>query len=192
VDNIARWFGNSVASGPAQLQIINYTVDDIEYRVHTSFQFLLIPGQEKLGLNAWILDDLSQVSKGLEYTCRILVCTSETVNCNEDLSLLPPQYISMDRLSGLFRAENIPLVCPLKGGDVMVQISLFSMDSVLKRFFVTCAPCRAGQARTLGVGGRGWRCARCSPNQYVINSNHLSFGCKVNDLTSMISWCVGT
>jgi hypothetical protein len=192
VDNRARWFGNSVATSPAQLQIINYTVADIEYKVQTSSRLLLIPGQEQLGLNAWILDDLSQVSKGLEYTCRILVCTSETVNCNEDSSLLLPQYISMDRSSGLFRVVDIPLVCPLDRENVMVQISLFSMDSVMKRFFVTCAPCRAGQARTLGVSGRGWWCARCSSNQYVINPNHLSFGCKVNNPASILTWYVDT
>jgi hypothetical protein len=189
VTNSARWFGSSIASGPAQLEIINYTVADIHYIEQTSSRFLLVPGQEKLGLNAWILDGLSQVFKGLEYTCRILICTSDAINCNEDSSLLPPQYISMDRGSGLFRVADISLVCPLDGGDVMVQISLFSIDSMLKRFSVTCAPCSAGQARTVSVNGRGWRCASCSPNQYVINPNHPSFGCKVYKLTLIITWC---
>lgn len=179
--NSALWFGSTVATGPAQLQILNRTrtVAGVQYRETRSSGISLVPGQDKLSLNVWILDGQSQVVKGLEYVSRILVCPSGTGDCNEDSSLLPPQYISTDRVSGLFRYADIPLVCPLDGRDVMVQISLVAIESVLTWFPVTCAPCRAGQSKTMGASGRAWWCASCSSEQYVIDPNNPSFGCKV-------------
>jgi hypothetical protein len=183
--NSARWFGSSFASDPAQLKIINATstVAATQDGVKTASELRLVPGHDKLSLNACIVDDLSQVVKGLDYTCRILVCPADTIKCVEDSSLLAAAYTPMDQVSGLFRPADIPLVCPMDGETVTVQVSLAAQDSVSARFSVTCMPCRAGQARTLGASGRAWWCASCSPKQYVINPNNPSFGCKVRHLS---------
>jgi hypothetical protein len=191
--NSAHWFGSNVASDPAQLQVINYTstVAGIQERVTIASEIRLVPGQDKLSLNAWVVDGLSQVVKGVEYTCRVLICPSGTVTsgCKEAASLLPPEFISMDLVSGMFRLTDIPLVCPsipTDEGNVIVQISLLGLDFIFVRFSVVCMPCRAGQARTLGTNGRAWRCASCSPTQYVIDPNNPLFGCKVYYLNSVL------
>ena len=180
--NRALWFGSSVASDPAQVQIINYThvAADILFTATVFTEVRLVPGQDKLSLNAWILDDLSQIVKGLEHTFRILVCPSVTLTCNEDSSLLAPAYVSIDHASGLLRAADVSLVCPVDGGSVRVQISLASQSSILTWFDVICVPCRAGQARTLTADGRAWWCTRCSSKQYIIDPNNPSFGCQVH------------
>jgi hypothetical protein len=185
--NSAYWFGSSVATDPAQLQIINYssTFVDAKFGLKNVSELRFIPGQDKLSLNAWIKDDLSQIVKGLDYTCRILICPSESNNCIEDASLLAAAYSSMDHDSGLFRAADIPLLCPTDEVVLMVQISLVAQASVSAWFHVICMPCRAGQARTLAASGRAWWCSSCSPKQYVINPNHPSFGCKVHHLNSV-------
>lgn len=187
--NSAPWFGSSVASESAQLQIINFTITgaEIQYGAKTASKLQLVPLQDKLSLNAWILDALSQVVKGLHSLLRILVCPSDTTNCIEDNSLLPPAYTPMDHVSGLIHAADISLVCPIDGVNVRVQISLVTHDSVSDWISVTCMPCRAGQARTLAPGDRGWWCASCGPNQYVINPNNPSFGCKVHCLSSFVA-----
>jgi hypothetical protein len=179
--NRALWFGSNVASDPAQLQIINYTyvTADIPNTATTFTAVQLVPGQDKFSFNAWILDDLSQVVMGLEYACRILICPSVTLVCSEDSSLLAPAYISIDRASGLVRAADISLMCPVDGGSVRVQISLASMSSILTWFDVKCVPCRAGHARTLTADGRAWWCNRCSSKQYVIDPNNPIFRCEV-------------
>jgi hypothetical protein len=189
--NSALWFGSNVASDPAELQIINLTstVAGIQESVTSASEIRLVPGQGKLSLNALVVDGLSQVVRGLDYTCRILICPSETVTCNEAVSLLPPTFISMDLVSGMFRLADIPLACPSSPtdeGNVIVQISLLGLDFIFVRFSVVCMPCRDGQARTLGTNGRAWRCASCSPTQYVIDPNNPSFGCKVYYANSVV------
>ena len=62
VANRALWFGSNVASDPAQLQIINFThvaADIIPYTSRRFTEVQLVPGQDRLSLNARILDDLS-------------------------------------------------------------------------------------------------------------------------------------
>jgi hypothetical protein len=179
--NSALWYGSTVASGPAQLQVINYThtAVDGQYRVTSSSGVWLVPGQDKLSLNAWVLDGLSQVVAGLDYTSRVLVCPSDTINCDDEASILPPLYISMDHVSGLFRFADIPLACPLDGQNIRVQISLVALESLSMWFPVMCAPCRGGQAKTLDGIGQAWWCASCSSKQYVVDPNNPSFGCKV-------------
>jgi hypothetical protein len=182
--NNALWFESDVSSNPAQLQIINYssqsTAVDTQYRKRTTSELRLIPGQDKLSLNARLLDDLSQVVKGSDYTCRILLCPSDTSNYIDDGSLLAAEYASADFFSGLIHAADISFLCPIKEVPIRVQTSLIAQDSVLAWFLVTCMPCRAGQAKTLAASGLAWLCASCSLNQYVINPNIPSFGCKVH------------
>jgi hypothetical protein len=161
---------------------MNYTIAaaDVQSRFTAPSDFRLVPGQDKLSLFARILDGLSQVVKGFEYSCSIHICPSDKEVCREDAALMAPAYITIDHASGLFRAANIPLVCPVDGEKVTVLISLVSQYSVQVWFDVTCMPCRAGQAKTLDSSSRAWWCTSCGPKQYIINPNDPSFGCKVH------------
>ena len=160
---------------------MNYTIiaADVQEIFTATSDFRLIPGQDRLSLVARILDSLSQVVKGFDYTCSIYICPSDAAICNEAAALLAPAYISMDHASGLFSATNVPIVCPVDGGNLRVQVSLVSQYSVQVWFAVTCMPCRAGQAKTLDPSRRAWWCTSCGPKQYIIKPNDPSFGCKV-------------
>ncbi len=179
--NHARWFGSNLATQPAQLKIIDYsiTMSDMNYRVTNSSVFELVPGQDKLSLTVCILDNQFNVINGLDYTCRMLFFTAGTVNCNEESSLLPSAYFSMDYISGVFQIGEFSLVCPFGRKNVIVQVSLVAQDSLLDAFSVSCKPCSVGHSITLGADGRVWWCSRCNPNQYVLDPNNPSFGCEV-------------
>jgi hypothetical protein len=169
IGNFGSLYGDTVATEPATLKI------DQQIEL---LQEKFIPGVAQLKFTILVYDGPGNKVRGAGFVCRSRVCSHSVSACSDLNILVPAQFHQMDD-SGAFSMSLSSVSCPLDSSEIYVQASLVSCeDLVLLLPPIQCAPCGEGQARTEDLEKKVWFCVICNNDQYIIDSNNVSFRCQ--------------
>ena len=139
-----------------------------------------VPGLEAINFTVVLFDNRSMVVRNSENVVRIRVCASVAEGgCIDDAeSLVPVPFFPFDPESGLCHvAGNQPIVCARGYSTVDIHFSVAGAPISPLVTSVECLPCPDGSARQDDIKRGSWKCAMCSADQYILDSNNPAYSC---------------